>query len=58
MIASSIIPCNVEKYTLQFTELYNMTCMYCRVEDKLSVCIKTKTPSCIPNKKLRLLICI
>ena len=26
---------------LQFTDLYNMTFVYCRVEDKLSVCIKT-----------------
>ena len=38
---------------LQFTDLYIMTCMYCREEDKLPVCIKT-TRSCIQKKKLRL----
>ena len=26
---------------VQFTDLYNMMCVHCRVEDKLSVCIKT-----------------
>ena len=35
---------------LQFTDLYNMTCVYCRVEDNLSACIKT-TASCIKKKK-------
>ena len=38
---------------LQLTDLYTMTCVYCREEDKLSVCIKT-TPSCIQEKKLKL----
>ena len=38
---------------IQFTDIYNMTCVYCRVEDKFSVCIKT-TPSCIQIKKLKL----
>ena len=47
----SLKPWNVEKHTLQFTDLYNMTCVYCREEDKLSVCIKT-TPSCTQKKKL------
>ena len=42
---------------LQFTELYNMTCVYCREEDKLFVCIKT-TPSCIQKKKLKLCFCV
>ena len=42
---------------LQFTDLYNMTCVYCREEDKLSVCIKT-TPSCIQKKKLKLCFCV
>ena len=36
---------------LQFIELYNMTYAYYRIEDKLSVYMKTKTPSCIPKKK-------
>ena len=31
-----------------------MTCVYCSVEDKLSVCNKTETPTCIPKKKLKL----
>ena len=35
-----------------------MKCVYCRVEDKLPVCIKTKTPSCIPKNKIRLCICV
>ena len=26
-------------------------CVYRKVEDELSVCLKTKTPSCIPKKK-------
>ena len=42
---------------LQFTDLYNMTCVYCRVEDKLSVCIKA-TPSCIQKNKLKLWFCV
>ena len=42
---------------LQFTDLYNITGVYCRVEDKLSVCIKT-TPSCIQEKKLKLCFCV
>ena len=33
------------------------SCVYCIVEDKLSVCMKFKTPSCIPKKKLKLFIC-
>ena len=37
----------------QFNNLYNVTCVYCRVEDKLSLCIKA-TPSCIQKKKLKL----
>ena len=35
-----------------------MTCVHCRVEDRLSVCIKVKTPSYIPKKKLQLCICV
>ena len=42
---------------LHFIDLYNMTCVYCRKEDKLSVCIKT-TPSCIQKKKLKLYFCM
>ena len=34
-----------------------MTCVYCREEVKLSVCIKT-TPSCIQKKKLKLCFCV
>ena len=34
-----------------------MTCAFCRVEDKLSVCIKT-TPSSIQKKKLKLCCCV
>ena len=41
---------------LQFTDLYNMTCVYCRVEDKLCVFIKT-TSSCIQKKKLKVCFC-
>ena len=32
--------------------------VYCKVEDELSVCLKTKTPNCIPQKKLKLCICV
>ena len=42
---------------LQFIDLCNMTCVYCRVKDKLCVCIKT-TPSCIQKKKLKLCFCV
>ena len=42
---------------LQFTELYNLTCVYCRVEDKLSIYIKT-APSCIQKNKLKLCFCV
>ena len=34
-----------------------MTCVYCRVQNKFSVCIKT-TSSCIQKKKLKLCFCI
>ena len=40
----------LKNMALQFTDLFNMTCVYCRVEDRLSVIIKT-TPSCIKKKK-------
>ena len=41
-----------------FTDLYKMTCVYCREEDRLSVCIKA-TPSCIKKKKkLKLCFCV
>ena len=33
-------------------------CVHCRLEGKLSVCLKTNTPSCIPKKKLKLFICV
>ena len=33
-------------------------CVYCRVEDKLSACLKTKTASCIAKKKLKICICV
>ena len=42
---------------LPFTDLYSMTCVYCREENKLSVSIKT-TPSCIQKKKLKLCFCV
>ena len=42
---------------LQFTDLFNMTCVYYRVEHKLSVFIKT-TLSCIQKKKLKLWFCV
>ena len=35
-----------------------MTCMHYRVQDRLSVCIKVKTPSCIPKRKLKLCVCV
>ena len=47
----------LKKILLQFTELYNLTCVYCRVEDKLSIYIKT-TSSCIQKKKLKLRFCV
>ena len=31
-------------------------CVYRKVEDELSVCLKTETPICIPKKKLKLCI--
>ena len=37
---------------LQFTDPYNMTCVYCREEDKLFVCIKTTLYS---QKKIKTL---
>ena len=40
----------LKNMVLQFTDLFNMTCVYCRVEARLSVIIKT-TPSCIHKKK-------
>ena len=40
---------------LQFTDLYNMTRVYSREEDKLYVCIKT-TPSCIQKNNKTLLL--
>ena len=60
MGTSSLIPCNVAENVekrLQFTDLYNMTCVYCREEDKLSVCIKT-THSCFQKKILKLCFCV
>ena len=35
-----------------------ITFVYCKVKDKLSVCIKTKTPSRIPEKESKLCICV
>ena len=55
-----LIPCNVEEHVekiLQFSDLYNMTCVHCRLVDKLSVFIKT-TPSCIQKKRLQLCFCV
>ena len=54
------MPCTVEEHVeklLQFTDLYNLTCVYCRVEDKLSVCSKAAL-SCIQKKKLKLCFCV
>ena len=44
-------------YFCNFTDLYNMTCVYCREEDELSVCIKT-SPSWVQKKKLKLRFCV
>ena len=33
-------------------------CLYRKVEDRLPVCLKTKTASCIPKNKLKLCICV
>ena len=55
-----LIPCNVEEHVeklLQFSDLYTMTCVHCRLEDKLSVFIKT-TPSCIQKERLKLCFCV
>ena len=46
---------------LQLTELYNMTCIcVCILKNRISclLCLKTKTPSCIPKKKLNFCICV
>ena len=43
----------VKNILLQFTDLHNMTCVYCREEDQLSVYIKT-TPTCVQKKELKL----
>ena len=40
---------------VQFTELYNMTCVFYKVEGKLIECLKTTTPSCIPKKESKIL---
>ena len=47
----------LKNMALQFTDLFNMTCVYCRVEDRLSVIIKT-TPSCIKKKKKETLLLV
>ena len=54
------MPCNDEKHIFAIYWILNKTCtwMYCKVEDELSVCLKTKTLSCIPKKKSRLCICV
>ena len=54
------MPCNDEKHIFAIYWILKMTCtwMYCKVEDELSVCLKTKTLSCIPKKKSRLCICV
>ena len=33
-------------------------CMYRKVEDNVLLCLKTKTPSRIPEKKLKLCFCV
>ena len=50
-------PCHAEKHTFAITDLYHMTCVYCREEDKLSACIET-TSSCIHKKKLKICFCV
>ena len=47
----------LKKILLQFFDLYNMTCVYCREEEKLYICIK-KTPSYIQKKELTLYFCL
>ena len=42
---------------LQFSDLYNMTCVYSREEDKMYVWIET-TPSYIQKKTLKLCFCV
>ena len=57
-LASSLMPCNDEKhiFAIYLNDMYMY--VYRKVEDELSVCLKTKTPSCIPKKKLKLCICV
>ena len=60
-LASSFMSCNDEKLIFAiYWALYDMCrCVYHKeVEDELSVCLKTKIPSCIPKSKLKLCICI
>ena len=56
-LTSSPYLVTLKNILLQFTDLYNMTCVYYREEDKLSVCIKA-TPSFIQKKKLKLCFCV
>ena len=57
-LASSLMPCNDEKhiFAIYLNDMYMY--VYRKVEDELSVCLKTKTPSCIPKKKLKFCICV
>ena len=55
-LASSLMSCNDEKLICAiYWALYDMCrCVYRKeVEDELSVCLKTKIPSCIPKNKLK-----
>ena len=37
---------------------YVPECVYRKVEDELSVCLKSEILSCFPEKKLKLCICV
>ena len=57
-LASSLMPCNDEKHIFAIC-LYDMDMyVYRKLEDELSVYPKTRTPNCIPKKKLKLCICV
>ena len=45
----------IKIFAICWTSYLDM-CLSCRVEDKLSVCLKTITPSCILKKKSKLCI--
>ena len=48
------MPCNDEKHIFAIYLFVVYMYVYRKVEDDLYVCLKMKTPSCIPKNKLKL----